>query len=112
MSEINNSTRSPFFPNSKSAKEIYQKRIDKAETNPLNRNAEERSQEIINKTSSHAKVDIDNKVKDFATIKKAVDNSAEIDNSEKIAKLKAQIQAGTYNVDYDALADKLLESEF
>jgi len=26
--------------------------------------------------------------------------------------LKAQIQAGTYEVDYDGLADKMLQSEF
>ena len=31
---------------------------------------------------------------------------------EKIAQLKAKIQAGNYEIDYDAVADKMLQSEF
>jgi negative regulator of flagellin synthesis FlgM len=51
-------------------------------------------------------------VRDFSRIKKAAASAPEQDNSEKIARLKAQIQAGTYEVDYDGLADKMLQSEF
>ena len=36
----------------------------------------------------------------------------QVDNTDKIAMLKAQIQAGTYQPDYDAIADKMLSSEF
>jgi len=36
----------------------------------------------------------------------------EPDNTDKIAKLKAQIEAGTYEIDYDALADKILMNEY
>ena len=39
-------------------------------------------------------------------------SAPETDNSEKIARLKAQINAGTYEIDYDGLADKILNSEF
>jgi negative regulator of flagellin synthesis FlgM len=60
----------------------------------------------------HAKVEIPNAVKDYARIKKAVDMAPEVDNSEKIARLKEQIKAGSYNVNYEKLADKILESEF
>ena len=63
-------------------------------------------------TSSDARVSIPDGVKDFSRIKKAVNQSPEIDNSEKIAQLKAKIQAGNYEIDYDAVADKMLQSEF
>ena len=36
----------------------------------------------------------------------------EIDNSEKIARLKAQIQSGKYEIDYDRLADDIIEQEY
>jgi hypothetical protein len=49
---------------------------------------------------------------EFSKIKKAALSAPEADNSEKIARLKAQIAAGTYEVDYDAIADKILTSEF
>ena len=51
-------------------------------------------------------------IKDFSKIKKAVDASEPVDNQAKIADLKARIQAGTYEMDYDALADKVLQTEY
>lgn len=78
----------------------------------IRRNSVEKAGEIMDRTSSDAKVNINDGVKEFARIKKAVDASEPVDNSEKIARLKAQIQAGSYEVDYDALADKILTSEF
>ena len=65
-----------------------------------------------NLTKKDAKVDISSKVKDFSRIKKAVDTAPDIDNSDKIADLKQRIASGSYNIDYDALADKMLQNEF
>ena len=102
-------SRSPFFPRSKSA----QAEIQKAKASQaLRRNSYDRSQEIDTKTAKDAKVTIPEKIRDFSRIKKAVDMAPEIDNSAKIASLKAQIQAGTYEPDYDAVADKILSSEY
>ena len=41
-----------------------------------------------------------------------MDRSPEIDNSEKVNKLREQIKSGKYKVDYDALAEKILATEF
>jgi len=78
----------------------------------VKRNSLERASELSEKTSTDAKVSIPEGVKDFSRIKKAALNAPEQDNSEKIARLKAQIQGGTYEMDYDAIADKMLSSEF
>lgn len=100
-------TRSPFFPNSKNAQPTKSKPAPE-----LKRNSVERFQKIQDNTAKDAKVDIDNAVKDFSRIKKAVDAAPPIDNSAKIAQLKEQINAGTYKVDYDALAEKMLSQEY
>jgi len=102
-------TRTPFFPQSKSSQtEVQRSKAAQA----LKRNSYDRVQEIENKTSRDAKVTIPETIKDFSRIKKAVDQAPPIDNSEKIAMLKAKIQNGKYEPDYDALADKLLASEY
>ena len=107
MSSIN--TRSPFFPNSKTAqKEIEQMRSARA----MRRNTYERSQELYDSTRGDAKVSIPDRVRDFSRIKKAVDSAPDIDNSAKIASLRAQIQSGTYQPDYDAIADQMLTREY
>lgn len=107
MSNID--TRSPFFPKSRTGQaEIGQANRAKA----LQRNSYERAQEIQSKTSKDAKVEIPDTIKDFSRIKKAADMAPPIDNSDKIANLKAQIKAGTYKPDYDALADKILSTEY
>lgn len=109
MSSID--TRSSFFPRSRSTQTESTKQggqvggVDK-------RNSAERATELSDKTATDAKVSIPEGVKDFSRIKKAAMAAPEPDNSEKIARLKAQIQAGTYEVDYDGLADKILSSEF
>lgn len=108
MSSID--TRSPFFPRGRDVKSESAKggsRVGEA-----NRNTMERASELSEKTSSDAKVNIPDGVKDFSRIKKAAMSAPEADNSEKIARLKAQIAAGTYEMDYDAIADKILTSEF
>jgi negative regulator of flagellin synthesis FlgM len=110
MSNID--TRSPFFPNRPAQKKETATGLDNVNRATVQRNTPQRFQEIANKTSQDAKVSIPEEIRDFSKIKKAVDAAPEIDNSEKIARLKAQIQAGTYQVDYDAVADKILDSEF
>lgn len=101
-------TRPSFFPNSKTAKA----KAEKARAAALKRNTFERAQELKDKTAKDAKVSIPDTIKDFSRIKKVADAAAPIDNTDKIAALKAKIQAGTYEPDYDAIADKMLSSEF
>jgi negative regulator of flagellin synthesis FlgM len=108
MSSID--TRSPFFPRNRATQ--TESASGGSQVGNANRNSTERASEIMDKTSTDAKVNIPEGVKDFSRIKKAAMNAPEQDNSEKIARLKAQIQAGTYEVDYDELADKILTSEF
>lgn len=109
MSSID--TRSTFFPKSRSAQTESAKggsQIGAANGG----NTAERATEITDRTGADAKVNIGDGVKDFARIKKVAINAPEQDNTEKIARLKAQIAAGTYEVDYDGLADKILTTEF
>lgn len=108
MSSID--TRSPFFPRGRDIKSETTKGGNKVDG--VQRNSMERASELTEKTSSDAKVNIPEGVKEFSRIKKAAMTAPEPDNSEKIARLKAQIAAGSYEVDYDALADKILTSEF
>ena len=108
MSSID--TRSSFFPRSREVKSKETQRG--AQIDGVQKNSMERASEISERTSSDAKVNIPEGVKEFSRIKKAAINAPEVDNSEKIARLKSQINAGTYEVDYDAVADKILSSEF
>ncbi len=104
-------TRSPFFPNSRTAQKQKADAAARAKKAAA-RNTFERASELKSKTAKDAKVSIPETIKDFSRIKKAADSAPEVDNSSKIADLKARIQAGTYEVDYDAIADRMLESEF
>jgi negative regulator of flagellin synthesis FlgM len=107
MSSID--TRSAFFPRSRSAEAQSTK---SGKVDGVQRNSMERASELSEKTATDAKVSIPEGVKDFSKIKKAAMSAPEPDNSEKIARLKSQIAAGTYEVDYDGLADKILTEEF
>lgn len=110
MSTIDPSVRSSFFPNSKT-KSTGVNRQSFIESK-LQRNSPDRANMLQKTTANDAKVDIDLATKDFARIKKAVDAAPEVDNTDKIAQLKQSIQAGTYNIDYDALADKIISEGF
>jgi negative regulator of flagellin synthesis FlgM len=103
-------TRSSFFPKSRSTQTESAK--GGSQVDDIKRNSSERASEISERTSTDAKVSIPEGVKDFSRIKKVASSAPEVDNSEKIARLRAQIDAGTYEIDYDALADKILTSEF
>lgn len=109
MSTIDSSTlHSNFFPQS-NKKQIRRNRIEKGY---IPRNIPSRKKEIENTTKEHAKVEIPHTVKDYAKIRKAVDDAAPLDHSEKIARLKKEIQNGQYKINYDDLADKILSAEF
>ena len=99
-------SRSAFFPNSKTGKTGSLKK------QYLRRNDSDRKQELESLSKRDVKVDIPGAIRDFSRIKKAVDSAPELDNSAKIADLKARINNGTYKVDIDGLADKILSSEF
>jgi negative regulator of flagellin synthesis FlgM len=101
-------TRPPFFPNSKTSQ---RNPLSKTQRSALQRNTYDRVKELEN-TNRDAKVSIPETIKDFSRIKKAADTAPEMDNSAKIASLKQQIANGTYEIDYDALADKMLASEY
>ena len=104
MSSVEN-IGSSFFPKTKSNSVHEAAKL-------LKRNSVERTQEIDTKTRDDAKVDVAAAVKDFAQIKKVADATPPKDNTDKIADLKARINAGTYEIDFDALADKVLVEEF
>ena len=112
MSKVDSSpARSSFFPRSKTTSDSQVKTRALQQGYPQ-RNAPSRMHELESSTRAHAKVEIPNAVKDYAKIKKAVDQAPDLDNTAKIARLKEQVQAGTYSVDFDKLADKILTSEF
>ena len=110
MSNIEpNRLRSPFFPNTR---EKGLKRMDRLNTPFLNRNSFDKKSEIDTLTKDDVKIDIKDAIKDFARIKKAVDSATPVDKSNKIGLLKEQIRNGTYNMNYDQIADKILSSEY
>lgn len=78
----------------------------------LKRNSEARKSELEAFSKEDSKVDIGDAIKDFSRIKKVADAAPQIDNTDKIARLKAQIADGSYKIDYDGLSDKILEQEF
>ena len=103
-------SRSAFFPKSKTSDLQRSKALKKSPY--LQRNEAARKNELDQLAKRDAKVEIPEAVKDFGRIKKAVDQAPDVDNTDKIARLKQQINAGSYKVDYEALADKILSSEY
>lgn len=105
MSSVDStSSRSIFLPNKRES--------GKVGPGSLKRNSDVRKEELETFSKADSKVDIPDAIKDFSRIKKVADAAPAIDNTEKIARLKSQIAAGTYNVDAGALADKIMEQEF
>lgn len=62
-----------------------------------------------NEQSFSDKLEISQTAKTFKTAKAAVDNAPDI-RADKVAKIKAQIEAGSYNISSEAVADKILEN--
>ena len=77
----------------------------------IRRNDAKRKEEIETSTKDDVKVEIPNRVKEFSRIKTAVERASDFNQSEKIAKLKQQIQNGAYDINYEELAEKILLSE-
>lgn len=98
------SSRSIFLPNKRES--------NKVGSAGLKRNSESRKNELETNSQRDSKVDIPDAIKDFSRIKKVADAAPAIDNTDKIARLKAQIADGSYKVDVDALSDRILEQEF
>ena len=53
------------------------------------------------------KIELSNDVKDFSQIKKVLDNTPEI-REDKVQQLKKQISDGTYNVNGEKVAEKMV----
>ncbi len=103
MSNIE-STRSNFFPKSKNTRTVSDK-------NYLNGPSVKQKIKHNQKAEGDAKITFSDAIKDFNIIKKAVDSSPVVDQSEKIERLRKQIASGNYEIDYDALADKIISQE-
>ncbi|MBI2521344.1 MAG: flagellar biosynthesis anti-sigma factor FlgM [Bdellovibrio sp.] len=102
---VENNTKAPFFPDKKVGNL-------RGKTPISNRNEATRKAAIEKTTAKDAKVDISDGIKDFARIKKAAVAAPPLDNSNKIAGLKEAIKNGSYEIDYDAVAEKMMASEF
>ncbi len=109
MNNINTSTRDNFFPNNKTA-HSPSSNSGTLET-ALNRNDADRIK-ALELTKNDARVSIPQGIKDFSRIKKIAVSAPDLDNSQKIEDLKKQIDNGTYQINYEALADKMLATEF
>lgn len=104
------STRSSFFPNAKT--ESSKKSNGAGKTHAIDRNSNAAEGEKSRAANRDSKVDINDAIKDFSKIKLAVDKAPDLDRAARIAELKSSIANGTYEVDYDKLADRMLQSEF
>ncbi len=109
MSKVNPTTNSNI---AQRAFENNLLRTNKSKAAGIKHNSLQKQEEIENKASGNAKVDISLATKDFAKIKKAVDLTPPKDNSQKIMDLKAQIKNGTYKINEDAITEKILSTEF
>ena len=108
MNNIEGNNLTTFFPQQKNGTQI-EKMPQSAF--PLSNN-QERQQELDALAKNDAKVRIPDAIRDFSKIKKAVDQAAPINKQAQVADLKQKIAAGEYKIDYDALADKILQSEY
>ena len=103
MNDVKPDTRPDFFTKTRANNQIR-------ENIPYKKNDSDRKKFLNEVTSDDVKVQINDSVKDFARIKKIVEHAPDINNQDKIARLKREIQAGEYRIDYDALADKIINS--
>ncbi len=102
-------TKGPSFSQTK--KITPESSISQLHKMGLKKNTEKRKKELES-FETDSNVTIDDVVKDFSRIKKAVDSAPNIDNSDKVARLKREIERGAYRIDYKELANKMLTSDF
>ncbi len=57
--------------------------------------------------SGNDKFEISDTAKKYQTAKAAVNNASDV-RADKVAEIKAQMAAGTYNISSEAIADKIL----
>jgi negative regulator of flagellin synthesis FlgM len=107
MSAIDSTTSRSIFLPKKDSRET-----GRVGPGALKRNTETRKNELEAFSQSDSKVEIPDAIKDFSRIKKVADSAPEIDNTDKIARLKALIADGSYKIDLDGLSDKIIEQEF
>jgi negative regulator of flagellin synthesis FlgM len=112
MNPIDSAARSPFFPNSKDLKKTQAEEALAADRMKNISAGLRSSNQSLPFDTRDSKVEIPLAVKDFSKIRKQVDMAPSVDNSDKIANLRSQIQSGEYNVDYEGLADKMLSKRF
>jgi len=98
----NTSKRAPFFPNQKA------KNVNENIYSP----SEDGAGAPKDKSQNDSKVSIPLGTKIFSRIKKLVDKSPPKDNSEKIDRLRNEIEAGSYHLNENKTADKVLRNEF
>ena len=105
------STRTRVFPKDKNGQAnqaIKNMKLDKAN---FSQDDDAKKIELEKRVKKDTKVSIPRAVKDFGRIKKMVDQAHELDHTEKIAQLKRKIEAGEYQIDYDALTDQILAQD-
>ena len=105
MNDVKTNARPDFFVRTRGNNKIR-------ENISYKKNDSDRKRLLDEAAGNDVKVQIDDSVKEFSRIKKIVDRVPEMDNRDKIARLKREIQDGRYRIDYDALADKMINAEF
>ncbi|MBF0314965.1 MAG: flagellar biosynthesis anti-sigma factor FlgM [Oligoflexia bacterium] len=110
MNDIRTENPSTYFPKDRRVT-IKPEKTERSDSALKPRNSKKRQVELKEGTENDARVDISNKIKDFSRIKKAADAAPEIDNRKKVEQLKKQVADGTYKVNVDDVADKILEQE-
>ena len=111
MSNVNmDNLRSPFFPNKSPVDKSSRSKIyDKIKPR---RNDDDRADELKKLSQKHTKVNINSKTKDFSLIKSAVDKSPDIERSEYLQELKSKIKSGSYQINPEKIAEKMILNEF
>lgn len=102
---IDSSSKSGFFPDKKVGGA-------KAKGPTLSRNNPLKKDELDKSSARDVKLDINDGIKEFSKIKKAVDASTPIDKADRIAELKESIKAGSYKIDPDKIADSMMANDF
>ena len=74
-------------------------------------NMQTRKETVEKKTSRDDKIEISQVGKDMTVAKKAISEAPDL-REDKVKAIKEQMEAGTYSVSSEAIADKLINSFF